>query len=197
MELTRKPHPEPIVVVPYDPRWPVVFEALREVFRRALGELAIGFEHVGSTAVPGLPAKPILDIDVVVSARSQIPQTIARLATLGYRHEGDLGIPGREAFARDGAEDVPRDGTDRRWPDHHLYLCLADSRELRRHLTFRDWLRSHSESAAAYGKLKLHLAEVHGGDRTRYTEGKMEFVEAALREAGEPSNVAARRPLLS
>lgn len=187
MELTRKSHPEPIVVLPYDPRWPAVFEALREVFQRGLGELAIGIEHVGSTAVPGLPAKPILDIDVVVSARSHIPQAIERLVTLGYRHEGDLGIPGREAFARDGAEDVPLDGTARRWPDHHLYLCLADSHELHRHLTFRDWLRSHPESAAEYGALKLHLSQVHREDRTAYTEAKTEFVEAILRESGEAS----------
>ena len=148
-----------------------------------MGSLATAIEHVGSTAVPGLSAKPILDIDVVIPSRSDLAQVINRLAALGYRHVGDLGVSGREAFSTDGAQDVPRNGTGRQWPDHHLYVCSADSGELRRHLSFRDWLRCHPDRAAEYGALKLHLSQAHREDRARYTEAKTEFVEASLREA--------------
>jgi GrpB-like predicted nucleotidyltransferase (UPF0157 family) len=102
------------------------------------------------------------------------------LALLGYRHVGDLGVPGREAFARDGAEDVPRDGSGRRWPAHHLYACASDARELRRHLSFRDWLRSRPAAAVEYGKLKERLAELYREDRDAYTDAKTDFIEAIL-----------------
>jgi len=89
----------PVVVVSYDPEWPAIFKALRDVYRRALGDLATAIEHVGSTAVPGLDAKPIIDIDVVIPSRSRLPEVIARLMALGYGHQGDLGVSGREAFS--------------------------------------------------------------------------------------------------
>src|ERR1700680_2575722 len=83
---------EPVVVVPYDPAWPAAFELLRDRMAPVLGELAVGIEHVGSTAVPGLDAKPILDIDVVIRHADDFAAAAARLATLGYVHLGDLGI---------------------------------------------------------------------------------------------------------
>jgi GrpB-like predicted nucleotidyltransferase (UPF0157 family) len=180
MKASAAAGPEPVLVVPYDPGWPVAFAALREVYARVLGDLAIAIEHVGSTAVPGLAAKPILDVDVVIASREQLPEVVARCAALGYRHEGDLGIPGREAFSADGAQDVPRDGAGRSWPKHHLYVCASDCPALRRHLSFRNWLRAHPEKAAAYGALKLELSRVHRYDRDRYTEGKTRFIEASL-----------------
>jgi GrpB-like predicted nucleotidyltransferase (UPF0157 family) len=152
--------------------------------RRALGGIVVGVEHVGSTAVPGLAAKPIVDLDLVIPSREALPIAVSRLAGLGYRHQGDLGVSGREAFERN-ASDVPRDGTGRIWPPHHLYVCASDCPELRRHLLFRDWLRSHREVAAEYGKLKRRLAEAHRFDRDRYTKAKSEFIEAALRDAPE------------
>ena len=105
--------PRPVVIVPYDPAWPLIFEGLRDVHASALGRLALAIEHVGSTAVPGLAAKPIDDVDVAIPSRSVLSEVIALLARLGYRHQGDLGVPGREAFAREGSEDVPRAGTGR------------------------------------------------------------------------------------
>src|SRR5262245_7057698 len=132
-----------VVVTAYDPEWPRMFESFREVYQRALGELALAIEHVGSTSVAGLAAKPIIDIDVVIPSRNDLPSAVMRLALLGYRHEGDVGVPGREAFGRDGDEEVPRDGSGRRWPAHHLYVCALDSKELERHLKFRNWLRSN------------------------------------------------------
>lgn len=173
-----------VVVVPFDLEWPLTFEALRTVYARLLSGHVAAIEHVGSTAVPGLAAKPIIDIDVVIPSRDALTEVVSRLASVGYRHQGDLGVPGREAFSRNGAEDVPRDKTARRWPDHNLYVCAADCPELRRHLLFRDWLRAHPGRAAEYGALKQHLAQVHREDRDAYTLAKTEFVEAVLGEAG-------------
>ena len=90
---------EPITIVDYDPQWPILFEQLRIPVANVLGDLASSIEHVGSTSVPGLPAKPIIDMDVVVATAARIPHVIERLATLGYVYEGDKGIRGREAFA--------------------------------------------------------------------------------------------------
>jgi GrpB-like predicted nucleotidyltransferase (UPF0157 family) len=172
-----------VVVVPYDPDWARVFEALRRVYLDALGELVVAVEHVGSTAVPGLLAKPIIDIDLVIQSCDDLPGVTSQLAALGYRHVGDLGVPDREAFARDEADDVPRDGSGRRWPAHHRYTCASDSRELRRHLAFRGWLRSNPEAVVEYGKLKERLAELYRHDCDAYTDEKTGFIEAILAKA--------------
>jgi len=173
----------PVGIVPYDLAWPLIFEGLKNVYASALGRLALAIEHVGSTAVPGLAAKPIIDVDVVIPSRALLSEVIGRLAALGYRHQGDLGVPGREAFAREGVDEVPRDGTGRCWPAHQLSICAVDSDELRRHLQFRDWLRTHPVSAAEYGRLKAHLAQTDGEDREGSTEAKTAFIDAALAAA--------------
>jgi GrpB-like predicted nucleotidyltransferase (UPF0157 family) len=180
VEVMRVNAPKPVAVVPYDPAWPATFEALREVYVAALGGIAAAVEHVGSTSVPNLAAKPIIDIDVVIPSIVDVAEAVRRLGVLGYRHQGDLGVPGREAFTRDGARDVPRSGRGRLWPDHHLYLCAAGSRELRRHLEFRDALRADPIAAASYGALKIALAAKFRDDRERYTDGKTDFIEGIL-----------------
>ena len=170
--------PDPIFVVDYDPGWPAAFEALRSRVARALGDVALAILHVGGTVVPGLAAKPLIDLDVVVRSREAVPAAIERLATLGYVHEGDQGIPGREAF---------------RWPEgearHHLYVVAAGAPPLRQHLALRDYLRSHPETAKEYGRLKQSLAQQFENDRTAYTDAKTEFVTAVLHlaeaEAGQ------------
>lgn len=171
------------MLVAYDETWPVTFAALRDVYAHALGDAALAIEHVGSTSVPGLLAKPTIDIDIVMSSHAAFPWVVEALARLGYRHNGCQGIPGREVFKRDDQHDVPRDGSARRWPSHNLYVCARDAVELRRHLLFRDWLRSDAERAAKYAALKLRLAETFGHDRDLYCEAKSAFVEAAIAEA--------------
>ena len=138
----------------------------------ALGEIAAAIEHVGSTAVPGLAAKPVIDIDVLLAANDAMPNAIARLAAIGYEHEGDLGVAGREAFRH--APDLPV---------HHLYVCTPDCAEYRRHIAFRDWMRAHPDDAKAYGALKFRLAQQFGNDRDGYGIAKTEFVENILRQA--------------
>jgi GrpB-like predicted nucleotidyltransferase (UPF0157 family) len=160
------------VVVDYDTSWLQAFERLRDRALLALGPVALAVEHVGSTAVPGLAAKPIIDMDVVIRSTADLPAAIAALAAVGYVHEGDLGIPGRDAFA---------------WPPgearHHLYVCPVDSPELRRHLAFRDYLRTHPDAARAYGDLKRTAAARHRGDRAAYMAAKDGLIRQLLAAA--------------
>jgi GrpB-like predicted nucleotidyltransferase (UPF0157 family) len=166
-----------ITVVDYDPAWPQTFVRLRDRIMGALGDFAEAVEHVGGTAVPGLPAKPVIDIDVVVPSPEAVPVAIERLATLGYQYEGDLGIHGREAF---------------RWPvgepRHHVYVCPAGSDALREHLLFRDYLRSHAGEAEAYGRLKKQAALAAGEDRGSYQEAKGKMIERIMSAAATTQN---------
>jgi GrpB-like predicted nucleotidyltransferase (UPF0157 family) len=160
---------QPGYVADYDPRWPATFERIRTPIAAALGALAVRIEHVGSTSVPGLAAKPIIDLDVVIASRADLPAVIARLGPLGYRPQGDLGIPGRESFNNPPG-----------LPEHHLYVCVADNAELARHLAFRDYLRGHPEAVRGYASLKRSLAIRFRNDRDAYTEAKAAFIEQAL-----------------
>ena len=162
----------PIVVVDYDPDWPQRFQFFRGRIMVALGGLAAAIEHVGSTAVVGLAAKPIIDMDVLLASGDALPAAIERLANLGYIHQGDLGIPEREAFLAP-ANDAP----------HHLYVCPPHSREFHRHVALRDYLRSHPKEAKAYGDLKQALALKFVHDREAYIAGKGEFVTELLNRA--------------
>jgi GrpB-like predicted nucleotidyltransferase (UPF0157 family) len=163
---------KPVIVVDYDPNWVATFEALRAQVAGVLGDAASTIEHVGSTAVPGLAAKPIIDIDVLLTSETMLPEAIERLARLGYVHQGDLGIPEREAFLTPA-------GT----PAHHLYVCPPHSREFQRHVAFRDYLRTNPTEAKAYGDLKKALASQFRDDRDAYMAGKDELVKELLARA--------------
>lgn len=168
--------PRTIVVVDYDPSWPLTFASLRAPVWDAVRDVALAVEHVGSTAVPGLAAKPIIDIDVIVSARAEIRAAVDRLAAVGYVHQGNLGIEGREAFESPAG-----------LPAHHLYVCVQGSAAPLNHLTLRDYLRGHPDRAAAYGQLKKQLAAQFPTDIDKYVAGKTDFVLATLRAAGHQS----------
>lgn len=162
-----------ITVVDYDPSWPVRFEELRATVWPVVADLATSIEHVGSTSVPGLAAKPVIDLDVVVRSRADVPTAVGRLTVLGYDHLGDLGIIGREAFR-------PPEGS----PAHNLYVCRSDSPSLTNHLALRDHLRRHPEVALAYGTLKRRLAQQFPHDIDGYVAAKTDFIVAVLRAAG-------------
>jgi GrpB-like predicted nucleotidyltransferase (UPF0157 family) len=155
----------PVIVLDYDPKWPELFQSLRERIADALGDMAAAIEHVGSTAVPGLAAKPIIDIDVLLVSETMLAEAIERLARLGYIHRGNLGIPEREAFLAPAHD-----------PPHHLYVCPPCSAEFRSHRAFRDYLRAHPKDAKIYSDLKIELAERFRDDRSAYTNAKGEFV---------------------
>jgi GrpB-like predicted nucleotidyltransferase (UPF0157 family) len=167
---------DPIVIVDYDPGWPAEFERLRDRTAAAVGELAIAVEHVGSTAVPGLAAKPVIDL-VVVVAPIDVGRAVERLVAIGYTHLGNLGVEGREAFSVPPGE--PR--------HHHLYVSPTNSEELRAQLAFRDNLRADAALAADYEALKRQLAERYRNDRPGYTDAKTEFVTRASRSSAPAS----------
>lgn len=154
----------PVIVLDHDPNWPGLFQSLRKRIADALGDTAAALEHVGSTAIPGLAAKPIIDIDVLLAAETMLPSALERLADLGYIHRGNLGIPEREAFFAPAND-----------PPHHLYVCPPSSAEFRRHVAFRDYLRAHPKDAKTYGDLKIALAGRFRDDRAAYNNAKSEL----------------------
>ena len=159
-------------VVAYDDRWPALFED--EAQRIALAVTAaslpkLALEHVGSTAVPGLAAKPILDIGAAYSPELTPSAYVAVLESLGYVYRGDGGLPGREFFRR---------GTIR---SHHLHLVKWGGEHWRRYLEFRDALRADPALRDAYAELKRSLAARYSRDREAYITSKTEFVERVLR----------------
>jgi GrpB-like predicted nucleotidyltransferase (UPF0157 family) len=162
--VSAKPDPaEPVAIVAYDPRWPRLFATESEDVREALGGDVVGVEHVGSTAVPGLVAKPVIDMVVGLRTLPLSSQGIAAMEELGYEYLGELGIPGRLFF---------RKGRPR---SHHVHAVLFGSDLWERHLAFRDYLRVHPGEAAAYGQFKRNLVAEVGGDRGLYTERKDAF----------------------
>jgi hypothetical protein len=174
-----------VLVVDYQPEWETQFETLRRDLdvhlAEKLPERSYRIEHVGSTSVPGLAAKPILDIDIIFAEATDFELVAAALTEMGYEHQGDLGIPGREEFRYANA-DVPR-------PVHHLYAGKAESPEIRRHLAFRDFLRANDRAVIQYGALKRRLAGQYPWDRDRYTNEKSPFITGILREI-DPSLTA-------
>lgn len=159
---------EPVVLQPYDPAWPATFAALAARVEAALRPLAPVIEHVGSTAVPGLAAKPVIDLDVLLPVEAHAAAT-ARLATLGYVAQGEKGVPGRFAFGWPPGE-----------PRHHLYLGAPDAPGIRDHLRLRDALRADPALRDAYAAAKAAAVVESGGDRDRYLQLKGEFIAATM-----------------
>ena len=152
-----------VVVEPYNKIWASEFEKIKKELECSLKDLYISIEHVGSTSVQGLSAKPIIDIDVVIEDYSAFPEVVCRLLSIGYTHEGDQGIKDREAFKYTDKSHLQR---------HHLYVCPKDSMELLRHITFRDYLRSHPEAVEKYGRVKEEAAKLYPDNIDKYIEYK-------------------------
>ena len=160
-------------VVPYSPEWPQLFESIAERLREALnGVPLVGIEHVGSTSVPGLAAKPIIDVDVIVR-REFVTQALDALVTAGYVHLGNLGLVDREAFS------APDDITPR-----NVYLCVSGTLHLRNHLAVRDALRSSSRLRDQYGATKVELANDPSMTIDRYVAGKSAVLQEVLSASG-------------
>ena len=164
-----------IVVLTYDEQWKNDFLQIKAELTNVLGQLAIEIEHVGSTSVQGLSAKPIIDIDVVIKEYNELKNVISALEKIGYQHEGNLGIAGREAFQYDGNEHLRK---------HHLYVCPEDSPELKRHIAFRDYLQTHPDAVREYSRIKEEGAELYPDDIDRYIEHKSPFIEKIYAEIG-------------
>jgi GrpB-like predicted nucleotidyltransferase (UPF0157 family) len=155
----------------YKESWVEDFGAIQTVIAAALLNLDASIEHVGSTAVPGLSAKPVIDIDIVYSESVAFDEIKNRLAQTGYKHHGNQGIAGREVFKRDTATAAHSilDAIA-----HHLYACRVDSEELQRHILFRDYLRKNEAARMQYQHLKYETAAAAGQDRKQYAQLKEE-----------------------
>jgi rfaE bifunctional protein nucleotidyltransferase chain/domain len=159
----------------YDPRWPSMFEEDRRRILAAVGGYVSAVEHIGSTSVPGLAAKPIIDVMAAIKSLADAPACVGPLATIGYVYvpEHEAVMPERRYFRRGPSGE----GT------HHLHMVERSSEFWESHLLFRDYLRAHPEAAAEYEKLKRELAAAHGSDRAAYTEAKTEFIESTVERA--------------
>ena len=157
-----------VVVVPYDETWKPAFEEIRKEIEKAIGDLIVGIEHIGSTSVEGLSAKPCIDIDVIIKDYSIFDSVVRELEAIGYIHEGDLGIKDREAFQYTDKQHLQQ---------HHLYVCPQYSQELRRHITFRDFLRSNPEAVQKYSDIKKKAAQLFPADIERYIAYKTPCIE--------------------
>jgi GrpB-like predicted nucleotidyltransferase (UPF0157 family) len=158
-------------VVAYDERWPGLFQAEVDRLKPFLKDLRLVLEHSGSTAVPGLAAKPILDILGGRSPEVSRELAIEQFQRAGYTYRGEQGIPGRDFFRRG----EPR--------SYHLHLTTIGSEFWNDHRDFRDYLRAHPDAREAYAALKFGLARQFPTDREAYIEAKTEFVNAVLRKA--------------
>lgn len=164
-----------VTVLPYDSAWKTAFEEIRKEIEEAVGDLIVGMEHVGSTSVEGLSAKPCIDLDVIIPNYTVFDNVVDRLKVIGYFHEGDLGIPGREAFQYSGKPHLQ---------NHHLYVCPQDSVELHRHITFRNFLRNHPEAVKKYSAVKETAARLFPDDIDRYMAYKAPCIQELYAQCG-------------
>ena len=157
-----------VMVLPYDSAWKSAFEAIKREIESAIGDMIIGIEHVGSTSVEGMSAKPCIDIDVIIRDYSVFDVVVRGLEKIGYIHEGDLGIPDREAFKYSDKSHLLT---------HHLYVCPEYSEELHRHITFRDFLSSNPEAVRKYSSVKETAAQLFPDSIEKYIAYKSPCIE--------------------
>jgi GrpB-like predicted nucleotidyltransferase (UPF0157 family) len=156
-----------IEVVPYAVKWPAEFRAAAEELASIWGEEVIAVRHVGSTAVPDLPAKPIIDVLVEVHDIERIDAYDPEMLRRGYQPKGEAGIPGRRFFVKGGDESRT----------HHVHVFPAGHERIARYLAFRDYLRTHPDEARAYGALKVELAHSFPHDIEGYMTGKDSLIQ--------------------
>ena len=164
-----------VVVVSYDEAWKNAFEEIKTEIEAEIGDLIIGIEHVGSTSVEGMSAKPCIDIDVIIKDYSVFDEIVRKLGVIGYIHEGDLGIKDREAFKYANKPHLMT---------HHLYVCPRDSEELHRHIAFRDFLRKNPEAVKEYSMVKEKAAALFPDEIEQYIAFKAPCIEELYKECG-------------
>jgi GrpB-like predicted nucleotidyltransferase (UPF0157 family) len=161
-------------LVPHQLNWADLYEAEKKRILTAVNPYILDIQHVGSTAIPGIPAKPIIDIGVAVRNFEEAYVCVEPIVELGYVYRGENGIPRRHYFRR-------ADENGRR--THHLHLNEIDGLDWKNQIDFRDYLRQHPETAEEYGRLKMALVQRFAGDRLAYLDEKAPFIENVLRLA--------------
>ncbi len=171
-------HHTPIIIEPYNPEWPEFFKGESSLIKLSIGRFITVIEHIGSTSVPGLAAKPIIDMLIGVKSLADSPRFVPHLEQMGYVYvpEYEVDLPERRYLYKQ------QDGED----SFHLHMVEPQSGFFRRHIAFRDYLRTHPESVAAYTELKIRLAREFGSDRAGYTDAKTEFIQSIERKAMSP-----------
>src|SRR5918998_4131572 len=163
-----------VEVVPHDPLWRDAFEAEAKHVTAALGENVVAVHHIGSTAIPDIYAKPVIDLLVEVRDITEVDGRSSAMESLGYEVMGEYGIPGRRYFRKDNEE-----GTR----THHIHAFESGSAEVERHLAFRDYMIAHPVDAQKYSELKRRLAEEHPQSMDGYMDGKDGFIKEMDRRA--------------
>ncbi|MGQ3887827.1 GNAT family N-acetyltransferase [Legionella sp. CNM-1927-20] len=171
--MSAKQEQRRIEVVPYNTSWPMQFVQEAERITKALGNNCIDIHHIGSTSVPGLAAKPVIDMIPVVLDITQVENANAAMQALGYEAKGEYGIPFRRYFQKGGNQRT-----------HHVHIFELGNSEIERHLKFRDWMRMHPEDKEAYARLKQELARQHPYDINAYCLGKENFITTIDKKAG-------------
>ena len=156
-----------VIVVPYDVRWPDAFAAASREIVDALADTLLEIHHIGSTSIPGMHAKPVVDMLAVVDDLAALDEPSPAMAALGYEAMGEFGIAGRRYFRRS-------DPAGRR--THQVHAFARGSPHITRHLAFRDFMCAHEEHAAQYAALKRRLAAAHPNDIEAYMDGKDAFI---------------------
>ena len=158
--------PREVALSSYDPRWLAQFKRAAVQLQTVLGDEAVAIYHIGSTAIPGIKAKPIIDILIEVRDIERVDGFNAALAALGYRARGENGAPGRRYFTLG-------DGEQR---SQHVHIFQSGHPEIARHLNFRDYLRAHPQAARVYEAMKIQKAQQFAHDSLQYTEAKTQLV---------------------
>jgi GrpB-like predicted nucleotidyltransferase (UPF0157 family) len=161
-------------VIDYDPEWQNEFLKIKDMILKCVGDLILSVDHIGGTAVEGLAAKPIIDIDVVIDSYEVFTSVKNQLSKIGFEHEGNLGVEGREAFKRIFIDD---------FMPYHMYVCPKDGKGHLEHIIFRDYMRGHPKEMTAYGVLKKELANKYRTDINGYVRAKYDFVQEILEKA--------------
>ncbi|BAY96127.1 hypothetical protein NIES37_00530 [Tolypothrix tenuis PCC 7101] len=163
-----------VEVVPHDSTWSVKFEEEAKRIALALGDNIVAIHHIGSTSIPNIYAKPIIDLLVQVKDLAKLDQQCSAMIALGYEAMGEFGLPGRRFFRRDN-----KAGTR----THHVHIFEFDVAEVQRHLAFRDYMIAHPDDALKYSDLKRELAKQFPQDIQGYVNGKDGFVKEMERKA--------------
>jgi GrpB-like predicted nucleotidyltransferase (UPF0157 family) len=168
-----------VTIVDYNPAWPAMFAEEKTRLLNVAGTWIEDVQHVGSTSVQDLAAKPIIDIMIAIYDLADVEKCVAPIESLGYGYMGEYGLPERHFFRK-----PPPDGWIGR--THHIHMVLRDSNQWINQIHFRDYLRAYPEARQQYQDLKRELATQFGSDRFAYTDAKQEFIFAILRKAGYP-----------
>jgi GrpB-like predicted nucleotidyltransferase (UPF0157 family) len=165
-----------VQVVNHNPQWRDAFETEATQVAVALGKNVVAIHHIGSTAIPNIYAKAVIDLLVAVKDITEVDNKTSAMVSLGYEPMGEFGIPGRRYFRKNNQEGIRT---------HHIHAFEAGSAEVERHLAFRDYMIAHTEDAERYSELKRKLAEEHPQSLDEYMDGKDDFIKEIDRRAAQ------------